>query len=623
MPAQPRPSGGQNGLNQYLEKDPRRKLLLALLFLLMSFACIFCSSQTALLLIDRSQILAGMRSKLKADYGANPNLVLAPLDGAIAAEAARDEQQLVLGQPLLSQGIAVAVLPNPIPTPTFTPRAPAAPPPATGTPAVPGSPSPAAPASATIAPGTGTVAPPPATGTPVVPGSPSPTAPASATIAPGTGTATPFAATATATVPAIDTATDTPTATATSTPTPPTVDFALSAYTVNEGGGSAVITVSLSSTYAQTVTVDYASSDITAVAGLDYAAVGGVLSFSPGQTGQTFTVPITDDNITNEFTETARLTLSNPTNAGLGTLNPATLSIVDNDGQPAVQFVSTSYSIVEGDPLGRVDVGVALNAPSSLPVTVSYATADGTATTTGADYTAASGNLTFNPGITGLSFAVSVITDTVVESAETVQLALSNPVSATLGITATATLTIIDDDPPTVTCLITTTQEAMPNIGPFNERIAGLLCGAQMIVPMVPTKTIVADGDFGVSDMVYYEFLQPVAIPPNRCDGQRFVFMDWVVVQVGPSDAGPWYTVFHWGDNVSDTNTNVAGFSADGELNNEEICISELYNGNSPGVSIDVDARAPAGVYTHVRLYVPAGPNPLDGLELDALDALP
>jgi hypothetical protein len=291
--------------------------------------------------------------------------------------------------------------------------------------------------------------------------------------------------------------------------------------------------------------------------------------------------------------------------------------------------VSTSYSIVEGDPLGRVDVGVALSAPSSLPVTVSYATADVTAVA-GSDYITASSSLTFAPGQTGQNFGISIINDviTTTEPAETVLLTLSNPISATLGITATATLTIMDDDPPAATCTITTTQEALPNIGPPNGLIAGILCGAQMIVPMVPTKTIVADGDFGVSDMVYYEFLQPIPPPPpppNRCAGQRFVFMDWVVVQVGPSDAGPWYTVFHWGDDVSDTNTNVAGFSVDplGEENNEVICASELYNGNSPGVEIDVDARAPAGTYTHVRLYVPGGPDPLDGLELDALDALP
>jgi hypothetical protein len=284
--------------------------------------------------------------------------------------------------------------------------------------------------------------------------------------------------------------------------------------------------------------------------------------------------------------------------------------------------VSTSYSIVEGDPLGRVDVGVALSAPSSLPVTVSYATADVTAVAD-LDYTAASasGNLTFAPGETGQSFSVSVITDTTVESTETAQLSLSNPTSATLGITATATLFIIDDDPEVTagTCPISTTQEALPNIGLPNGLVAGIQCGFDMIVPMAP-KTIVADGDTA-PDMVYYEYLQTSG-GPAACPNS-FIFLDWVVVQVGTSDTGPWYTVFHWGDNIPDTNTNVVSGT---EQNNAVYCASSLYGGTS-GVSINVDARAPAGVYTYVRLYVPVGPPPssppLDALELDALDALP
>lgn len=72
--------------------------------------------------------------------------------------------------------------------------------------------------------------------------------------------------------------------------TPPTVS--VSDVTVSNVSGEAVFTVSLSSTYAANVTVDYATADQTATAGVDYTAVSGTLTFTPGQTIKTVTVPI-------------------------------------------------------------------------------------------------------------------------------------------------------------------------------------------------------------------------------------------------------------------------------------------------------------------------------------------
>ena len=82
--------------------------------------------------------------------------------------------------------------------------------------------------------------------------------------------------------------------------------------------GSATVTVRLSAASDYAVTVDYATSDGTATAGADYSATGGTLTFAPGQTSLTFSVPI-DDDLLPEANETVKLTLSNPVNAGLGT----------------------------------------------------------------------------------------------------------------------------------------------------------------------------------------------------------------------------------------------------------------------------------------------------------------
>ena len=87
---------------------------------------------------------------------------------------------------------------------------------------------------------------------------------------------------------------------------------------------------------------------------------------------------------------------------------------------------------------------VTLSKTSSTPITVSYATADGTATA-GQDYTAASGTITFAAGQTSKTVKVAVVGDTTVEADETFTVTLSNPSGATIS-RATATGTIRNDD---------------------------------------------------------------------------------------------------------------------------------------------------------------------------------
>jgi hypothetical protein len=83
-------------------------------------------------------------------------------------------------------------------------------------------------------------------------------------------------------------------------------------------------------------------------------------------------------------------------------------------------------SVVEGDTGGNrtATLEVTLSQPSAQKVTVHYATADGTATA-GSDYVAKHGLLTFLPGKTRVHVTVAVKPDTVAESDETFQVALS------------------------------------------------------------------------------------------------------------------------------------------------------------------------------------------------------
>src|SRR5262249_38083966 len=106
----------------------------------------------------------------------------------------------------------------------------------------------------------------------------------------------------------------------------PAITFSSGAYSIGEAGGTATIGVQLNAPSNQQVTVHYATSDGTATAPGDYGAKNGTLTFSPGQTSKTFTVPIVDDTL-DEPNETINLALSNPGNATLGSPAGAILTI--------------------------------------------------------------------------------------------------------------------------------------------------------------------------------------------------------------------------------------------------------------------------------------------------------
>ncbi len=118
--------------------------------------------------------------------------------------------------------------------------------------------------------------------------------------------------------------------------------------------------------------------------------------------------------------------------------------------QAAVPTISvTDTSVLEGT--GGVTTAsftVTLSKPTTRTVTVSYLTADGSATAL-QDYVNVGGTLIFNPGVTTQVIDVDVLGDTTIEPAETFTVTLSDPFGATIG-RATATGTIVDDDDPTV-----------------------------------------------------------------------------------------------------------------------------------------------------------------------------
>src|SRR5262249_29042760 len=134
--------------------------------------------------------------------------------------------------------------------------------------------------------------------------------------------------------------------------------------------------------------------------------------------------------------------LSNPKGAKIAD-GTGLVTIVDDE--PRV-YITYANALEGNDSTSSADFTVFLTAPYDLPVTVNYATADGSAIA-GADYTAASGSLTFMPGQTSQPLSVAVLGDRLGEPDETFVVNISTLDSyAQIG-NATGVATIIDNEP--------------------------------------------------------------------------------------------------------------------------------------------------------------------------------
>ena len=209
--------------------------------------------------------------------------------------------------------------------------------------------------------------------------------------------------------------------------------------TVSEHDGEVRVAVKLTSASATEVRVLATTEDLTARAGADYSTISQEVVFAPGAKLQRVTVPILDDDMV-EDAETFLVRLSSAQNAQIA-IESATVTIQDND---------TRSSIVIGDETVSESAGVArltvrLAPARSTAVTVDWATEDITATA-GADYTAASATVTFDPGETEQTIDVMLLDDALEEADETFRVRLGTPSGDASLARNTAEVTILDDE---------------------------------------------------------------------------------------------------------------------------------------------------------------------------------
>ena len=209
---------------------------------------------------------------------------------------------------------------------------------------------------------------------------------------------------------------------------------------VRERDGSVVnatFTISLSRSFDEDVTLRYRTVAGSATAAEDFVARTGTFQILAGQTDATINVRIPGDNIA-ESAESFSLVvtpIAGIASGGAGAVGKAT--ILDDDtpsGLPSVSIIGEA--VQEGWAAGGpVDFRVFLNAPATETVTVNYRTAPGTATS-GVDFNALSGRLTFNPGESSKTVSVrqeAVRSDGLNEVDESIVLELFDPLNAEFG----------------------------------------------------------------------------------------------------------------------------------------------------------------------------------------------
>jgi hypothetical protein len=218
--------------------------------------------------------------------------------------------------------------------------------------------------------------------------------------------------------------------------------ISISEVTVTEGNAgttTAVFTVSLSAPSSLGIAVSYVTSDGGATAGSDYLAGSGRLTFAPGETSKTVTILVTGDRV-GEENEFFLVNLHSPANA----------TIADGQGQGTIMDDEPRINVIDVTKIEgnsgttQVNFTVSLSAAYDAPVTVHFATANGTATA-GNDYQASSGTLTIPVGQTSATISVLVNGDRLPESNETFFVDLSQATNGFIAI-GRGQGTIMDDE---------------------------------------------------------------------------------------------------------------------------------------------------------------------------------
>ncbi len=229
----------------------------------------------------------------------------------------------------------------------------------------------------------------------------------------------------------------------------PTVGFKEESVIVLEGAAIISFLVELDEASTVPITVDWETHAGSAEADVDYTAAAGTLTFAAGDTEETITVALIDDDLLEENVEEFTVHLSG-TDDALVTLGRSSVlgRIIDRDRATITVAEETTVD----EDAGTVTLTLTASASATAAYMIDYATENGTAEA-GTDYTAASGQVTFPAEETEQTITITVLDDAADEDREDFKVRLSNATAQRIDLPADPARVLIEDndDPPTVT----------------------------------------------------------------------------------------------------------------------------------------------------------------------------
>ncbi len=235
--------------------------------------------------------------------------------------------------------------------------------------------------------------------------------------------------------------------------------------TSDESSANATFTVTINGQLPEDITVDYATSDVSATAGSDYTSTSGSLSISKGDTSASISVPVLDDSIY-EGDETATITLSNISDSSVRFLAAVgTLTITEDEPAPVVTLAASSNSLAENSG-SSITLTASLSQIADEDVTVSIGTS-GTSTE-GTDYASVS-DITISAGSSSGTSTFTPSDDLIYEGDETAIISIDSVsgADATESGTQSETITITENESAPTLSLSTSASSVAENGSPL------------------------------------------------------------------------------------------------------------------------------------------------------------
>jgi uncharacterized delta-60 repeat protein len=244
------------------------------------------------------------------------------------------------------------------------------------------------------------------------------------------------------------------------------IRFGAPIYSSYEFNGYANMLISRIGVLTNRLTLNFATVDDSGIAGIRYQPTLGIITFAEGESLQSLSVPLID-NTDIDGDPLFQVALSEPSDPNAVLLEISGLAqIIDDDCE--IEFDTAATVVNEYD--GTVRIGVHRRGGTGNQVSVQFNTVDGTAIA-GVKYVADSGLVTFgsdrltpgplgltlSPGESNKTFTVQLLDNDLGEGRQSFTVDLSsvqnfNPRamvgSARLGVGASTTITIIDDESP-------------------------------------------------------------------------------------------------------------------------------------------------------------------------------